>query len=215
MNSNLFTHIETSNETLYKIREALPFLLTEKRLSHTLCVEEEAVKIANKLFIFLEIDSKYINDISASALLHDITKRLSLEEQQKMCRKHAIETDYISFNSCNLLHSKTASHLSRELFGINDIVFSAIYNHTTGKENMNVFDKIVFLSDYIEPTRTHESCIKVREAFYKEFDNGANPLSALDRAVLSSLNDTLIYLINSGKPTDIQTIKARNFLLTL
>lgn len=214
MNNNIFTHVETSDLVLCKIRDSLPDFLTEKRLLHTLSVEDEALKIARKLFKFLNIDIKYLNDISASCLLHDITKKDSLQSQQKLCHLYNIETDYISYSSCNLLHSKTASFLSRELFGINDIVFSAIYNHTTGKENMNVFDKIVFLSDYIEPTRTHVSCIKTREKFYSELDCNNDLLSVLDKAVLLSLNNTLTYLINSEKPTDIQTIKARNYLLT-
>ena len=79
---------------------------------------------------------------------------------------------------------------------------------------MNVFDKIIFLADYIEPTRTHEVCKKAREALYKELDSDENPINVLDRAVLCSLNDTILHLINTSKPIDIQTIKARNHLLT-
>ena len=214
MDINGFTHKETPLQLLEIIRESLPQYLSESRLSHTISVEKEACGIAERIFPVLQIDSKYISDISAAALLHDITKRNSLEEQHNYCRKYSIETDSISHNSCNLLHSKTAAFVAKEAFGINSIVFSAIFNHTTGKENMNVFDKIIFLADYIEPTRTHEVCKKAREAFYKELDSDENPINVLDRAVLCSLNDTILHLINTSKPIDIQTIKARNHLLT-
>ena len=214
MKSNFFIHEPTSKTVISEITKKLPYYLTEKRLSHTISVEKEALCIANMLFEYIGIDKKYLTDISAAALLHDITKKLSLEEHLSICERFGIETDYISACSCNLLHSKTAAYLSQSEFKINDIVFSAIYNHTTGKENMNVFDKIIFLADYIEPTRTHEVCKIAREAFYKELDSDENPINVLDRAVLCSLNDTISHLINTSKPIDIQTIKARNHLLT-
>ncbi len=214
MNSNSFTHKETSEEILLKIRSVLPCYLTEKRLSHTLSVEKEALNIAEKLFTYLGIDKKYLSDISAAALLHDITKKLSLDEQLGLCLRYKIVIDYISANSCNLLHSKTAAYLAKSEFNINDVVFSAIYNHTTGKENMNIFDKIIFLADYIEPERTHKACIDARVSFYSKLYTEKNIYDVLDNSVLKSLNDTLIYLFNTGKPTDIQTVKARNYLLT-
>lgn len=214
MNNYTFTHIETSPKLLEIIRESLPRFLTHSRLSHTLSVEKEAIGIAKLLFPAMQIDEKYISDISCAALLHDITKKNTLEEQHALCQKYSIETDCISCNSCNLLHSKTAAFVAKELFGINAVVFSAIFNHTTGKENMNIFDKIVFLADYIEPTRTHEVCLNARNSFYKEIASGENPVIVLDRAVLSSLDNTISHLINTSNPIDIQTVKARNYLLT-
>ncbi len=214
MNSNFFIHEPTNKAVISEIRNKLPFYLTEKRLSHTISVEKEALCIANMLFEYIGIDKKYLTDISASALLHDITKKLSLEEHLSICERFGIETDYISACSCNLLHSKTAAYLAKSEFKINDIVFSSIYNHTTGNENMNVFDKIIFLADYIEPERTHKSCIDARASFYNNIDRQSNLLKVLDNAVLNSLSETLIYLLNTGKPVDMQTIKARNYLLT-
>ncbi len=214
MNSNFFTHQETSEEILLQIRNNIPCYLTEKRLSHTLSVEKEALNIADKMFTYLGIDKKYLSDISAAALLHDITKKLSLEEHLELCLRFKIETDYISANSCNLLHSKTAAHFAQTEFNINEVVFSAIYNHTTGKENMNVFDKIIFLADYIEPERTHKACIHAREAFYSSISTEKDLSEVLDKSVLNALNDTLIYLLNTNKTADIQTVKARNYLLT-
>jgi len=215
MKSNFFIHEPTSKTVISEITKKLPYYLTEKRLSHTISVEKEALCIANMLFEYIGIDKKYLTDISAAALLHDITKKLSLEEHLSICERFGIETDYISACSCNLLHSKTAAYLSQSEFKINDIVFSAIYNHTTGKENMNVFDKIIFLADYIEPERTHKACVDTRASFYNNLNKKENNMSlVLDSAVLNSLNNTLIYLLNAGKPTDIQTIKARNYLLT-
>ena len=112
-----------------------------------------------------------------------------------------------------MLHSKTAAYLARRDFGINDTVFSAIYSHTTGKENMNIFDKIIFIADFIEETRTHASCIKAREFFYNGILSENDKISRLNKTIIMSIDSTVAYLLEKGDIIDSQTINTRNFLL--
>lgn len=208
-----FTHEPTSVETLESIREKIPALLTQKRLVHTLSVEKQALEIAAPLFENLGIGKKYLSDISAAALLHDITKRLTLTEQKRLCLKYFIQTDSVSADSPNLLHSKTAAFLSRDLFGINDTVFGAVFCHTTGKADMNIFEKIIFLSDYIEPTRKQQVCADAREKFLNDAKQNGFNMRVLDAAVTDSLNSTLCYLLSTQNPVAAETIQARNHLI--
>lgn len=212
MTDNVFTHIPTDNELLERIRNSIPSYISGKRLIHTYSVEKEALKIAGILFPYLGIDGKYYTDISASALLHDITKYLSPDEQDSLCIEFGITTDIYSKGNCAVLHSKTASHIAKRDFGINDVVFGAIYCHTTGKENMNIFEKIIFIADYIEETRTHSSCKKARDFFYGNLQ-GSDILTTLNKTIIMSIDATLDYLIQLGNVIDTDTIKARNFLL--
>ena len=212
MKNELFSHIPTNAQCLEKIRSFLPSYISGKRLSHTYSVEKEALKLSEILFAFLGIDKKYYSDISASALLHDITKYLSDDEQKRLCEKYGIEFDKNSLNTA-VLHSRTAAHVAKEVFDINDFVFGAVYCHTTGKENMNLFEKIIFTADYIEETRTHACCKEAREYFYSSIQEGQNPLTALDMTIIMSLESTLSYLEENGADIDSETIKARNFLL--
>ena len=152
--------------------------------------------------------------MSCAALLHDITKHFSLEEQLKFCEKHSIEICKAAESSCAMLHSKTAAFLAKELFDINDCVFNAIYCHTVGGNSMDIIAKIIFLADYIEPTRTAESCKNVRELFYSLTENGnMSPLKALDFCIIKSIDGTLDYLIQQNLPIHIQTVITRNGIL--
>ena len=76
-----------------------------------------------------------------------------------------------------------------------------------------IFDKIIFIADYIEATRTHESCITTRKFFYEGIKNGMHPIDALNKTIIMSIDSTLSFLIKKEVVIDSETIKARNFLL--
>lgn len=195
-----------------KIRQSIPSFMSEKRLNHTLSVEKEALAIAKYVFPALGIPESQNIHLQAAALLHDITKEKSNTEQLELCKKYKIElNEPICFP---VLHGKTGAYLAKELFGINEVIFSAIFNHTTGREDMDVFEKIIFLADYIEPTRTARSCITVRNFFYNTLEKMGREYAPfiLDEAVKQALYETLNYLTSKGLAIDIQTVKAYEFL---
>lgn len=207
--NNIFSHESTKQSVLDDINKRIPQYISGKRLLHTFSVEKEALKIAGIIFPQLGIDNKYLSDISASALLHDMTKQLSCQEQARLCHEYNIE--YTSDDA--VLHSRTGAYAAKRDFGINDIVFSSIFCHTTGKEGMNIFDKIIFIADYIEETRTHTSCVEARNFFYDNINNTDNKISVLNKTILKSIDATLRYLIDRGSTIDVETINARNFIL--
>ena len=208
----VFTHEPTSDDILNEITERIPDFIEGKRLNHTFFVEKEAITIAKSIFSVYNISDRYLNDIRAAALLHDMTKQMDMNIQLALCDMHGIDKGNNPSNA--ILHGKTAAHMARRIFGINDFVFSAIYNHTTGCENMSLFDKIIFIADYTEESRTYEHCINTRKLLHEGIDcGGPEIISALDRAVLMSLDGTLISLVERNLPIDIQTVSARNFIL--
>lgn len=207
MNNN-FTHTPTSVSLLDDIRTALPSHLDGKRLDHTYFVEKEALKIARLLFETCGIDEKYLSDVSAAALLHDITKQLPSEKQYEIYKNEFPGKTVPSFP---VIHSHTGAVRAKQLFGINDIVYGAIYSHTTGKENMNLIEKIIFIADYIEESRTHPSCIAAREYFYGNINN--NRIFVLNKTILTAIDATVNFLIQKESTIDIETISARNSIL--
>ena len=211
MKEIIFTHTPTDIETLNTIKNSISEYLLPKRYEHTLSVEKEALNIAKIYFKSLDIDEKYLSDISAAALLHDITKKFDKTQQLSLCHKFGIDFDEKS-QSFEVLHSNTGAFFAKELFNINDIVFSAIMCHTTGKENMNIFDKIIFLSDYIEATRKQDSCINVRNYFYENLDYENPPLYLIDSAIIKSIDNTVAFLKSKNAIIDDITIKTREAL---
>lgn len=213
MKESVYSHTPTSWETVLNIRTSLAHYITGHRLCHTLSVEKEAVDIAKLLFPALGIDEGYLADVSCAALLHDITKHFSLDEHIEICKKYGIDLSDKAVMSSALLHSKTGAYIAREKFAVNDIVFNAVLNHTSGCEDMDLISKIIFIADYIEPTRTHDSCKAVRDEFYDGLKEGGNPLYVLDRCIIKSIDLTLSYLLKQNSLIHIQTVKTRNYLL--
>ncbi len=203
-----FTHDETSFDVLLDVRSRIFEFLSGHRLMHTLSVETEAVSIAKEIFPSLNIDSKYLYDISCAALLHDITKQFDEQMQREICKKHSLE-----YKSSPTLHARTGAFFAKDTWNINEYVFSAIFFHTTGKEDMNIFEKIIFIADYIEKMRSAPSCIEARSYFWNNIKGTENKLEVLDKTILLSLNFTLDYLAEKGAEIDEDTIKARDYFL--
>ena len=94
--------------------------------------------------------------------------------------------------------------IPKEVFEIDDNeILSAMRWHTTGKENMTSLEKIIYLADLIEPSRKFEGVDRLREISEKD----------LNLAVLEGLTHTTEYLLKKNQPIDINSMKARNYLL--
>ncbi|HCO51001.1 MAG TPA: nicotinate-nucleotide adenylyltransferase, partial [Oscillibacter sp.] len=79
----------------------------------------------------------------------DCTKKLDLPQQLSLCRHYAIPLDEMERNYLKLLHSKTGAAVARDRFGVSDEIYNAIFYHTTGKADMTLLEKIIYLADYI------------------------------------------------------------------
>lgn len=94
-----------------------------------------------------------------------------------------------------------------------DEVCRAIRYHTTGRENMTLVEKLLYLADYIEESRTFDDCIKVRGFFYNEIKKQVKPESALNSAIILSFDLTIENLISEKMPIHPDTVAARNYLI--
>lgn len=209
MSSIEYSHAPTDKLLLEKIRSSIGNYISGKRLEHTFSVENESVSIAGFIFPYLGIDDKYISDIRAAALLHDITKQYSAEMHRAVCSDYSLP--YVGNDA--VIHSRTGAYIAKRDFGINDIVFGAIFNHTTGKSNMNIFEKIIFTADFIEKTRSHASCIAARNYFYENIQL-KNKLYVLNKTILISIDATLHFLLEKESVIDLETVSARNSIIS-
>ncbi|MCR5575881.1 MAG: nicotinate (nicotinamide) nucleotide adenylyltransferase [Oscillospiraceae bacterium] len=137
--------------------------LKPKRVKHVEGVEREAVKLARRW-------GEDADTAAEAGILHDITKSLPHEKQLKLCEKYGIMLEAAERETPALLHAITGAAFSRELFGISDAVYGAIRWHTTGKPEMSLLEKIVYLADYIEPTRDFEGIKKLRKLSFEDLD---------------------------------------------
>ena len=136
-----------SEESLLNLKEKVKLRMSEKRFSHTLGVERCAKKLGELIM------PQRVSELRAAAILHDITKRLPLDAQLPLCEKYGIVIDEMERESSQLLHAKTGAALARGLFGVSCAVHDAIFWHTTAKADMTLLEQVIYLADYIEPTR--------------------------------------------------------------
>jgi nicotinate-nucleotide adenylyltransferase len=93
---------------------------------------------------------------------------------------------------------------------------NAVRYHSTGRENMTLSEKILFLSDYIEDTRTFEDCIALREEFFEaetEKMSDAARMEHLNRVLLHAIELTVEELLEKGKIIESNTLRAKESLL--
>lgn len=142
-----------------QIKKDLEILYKDKprRLKHIYGVRDTAVSLG-------ELHNLDTKKLELSALLHDITKYYTFEQNKKIIEEHYDNhVEIINDFNENILHAFSARVIAKQKYNIKDIdILDSILYHTIGKENMTPYEQIIFLSDYIEPNRTYQSCINVR-----------------------------------------------------
>ena len=158
------------------LREKAYAYLEPKRIAHVVGCESEAVMLAKT----------WGEDPDAAAtagILHDITKKFRGEEQLNLCRKYGIVYDEAEEKNPIILHARTGAAMARELFHVSEEIQDAIRWHTTGKPDMTTLEKILYLADFIEPTRDFPGLDELRTLCYKDLD------AAMALALSLSLGD--------------------------
>ncbi len=166
--------------------------LDARRYEHTLGVEYVAAALAMCY-------NSSIKNAQLAGLLHDCAKCLSDEKKLAICEKHNISINDTERKNPSLLHAKVGSFLAMEEYGVNDPdVIYAILNHTTGRPGMSLLEKIIFVADYIEPSRNKAPGLdEIRQLAFAD----------IDAAMIRILGDTLKYLEESGEDIDPMTPK--------
>lgn len=186
----------------------------EKRFPHIM----GTVDMAKKLAGIFELDETTERKLTAAALFHDITKHFSVDEHLEYARKHGIEIPPEYQRSVKTLHELTGAYRAAELYPdvCDQTVFSAIRWHTTGHKDMTLTEKLLYLADYIEQTRTFSDCVTLREYFEAETAKAKTPddrNNVLDDTMILSFDMTIKDLMDSGYEIHPDTFAARNDLI--
>lgn len=205
-----------TEEDIRALSEKVQHYLTDKRYAHTVSVAEEAARLG-EIFSFSPDD---INRLRVSALLHDITKIADYKKQLQYCEEFGIITEPEKNVSASVLHGITGAGLAaRDFAAYTDAdILSGVRWHTTGRYGMTVFESIIYLADYIEPTRKFDDCKAVRQYFYDRIGG-----CRTEEERCGVLRDTMIYsfdltignLLEDQDIIDIDTICARNYFIAL
>jgi len=189
---------------LERIKKILQLKLSEERFYHSLYVMGEAVNLGKCHSVGEEVLAK----LELAGLLHDCAKNFcderTFEEIENRCSQHGITLDTFFAQSPRLAHGALGIVFAKSEFDITDPeILDAIACHTFGKPNMTIIDKIVYIADFIEPTRaTDESRIHARKLAYEN----------LDAAMIYILRHTIEKTTARGKPVYKDSLAALEYL---
>lgn len=189
------TNLDLKHLSVDELRPIALSYLKAKRIPHVLGTEKTAAALAEKYGADVE-------KARVAALLHDCTKRFSMSDQLKLCEEYGITLDSVERRAAKLLHAKTGAALARRVFDVDDEIYNAILWHTTGRADMTMLEKVIYLADYIEPTRAFEGVDTLREAVWED----------IDRGLLMGLEMSIVEMKEMGNPIHSNTLRARDFL---
>lgn len=170
-------------------------MLKDSRVPHVLGCEETAARLALRW-------GEEEEPARRAALLHDCTKKLSWEQQLDLFRQYGVDTSAMDPREEKLVHASTGALVAQYRFGESPAVVSAIRWHTTGRADMTRLEKIIYLADYMEPTRSFCDLTDLRRLAFED----------LDQAVLLGLTMAVEALEKSGSVVQIDSVLARDHL---
>lgn len=182
------------------IREWVKHRLSEERYLHTLGTEETARELA-------EMFSEDTEKGAIAGLLHDNAKSIPYEDVLQVIKENNFDIEEDVKSNQKIVHAYLGACLAEKELNITDKdILNAIRFHTTGKPNMTMLEKIVFLADKIEAnTRDLD--------FREEVLNILNTTGNIDEAVMLCVDRTIRSLLDRKLKINSITIDVWNYYL--
>lgn len=191
-------NLNIENIDTKQIIEKLNTMLKPKRLEHSINVAKCAIKLSE--IYGYDKEKAYL-----AGLVHDCAKYFTKEQIDSYVEKYNIELDPLEVDNIALSHSIIGSFAIQDVFNIQDMdIINAVRYHTTGRENMSILEKIIFMADMIEEDRNFPGVDELRKLSF----NGQ-----LDKALITSLNNTIKFVIENNQLIHPRSVSARNYLM--
>ena len=183
------------NLPMPELEKVVISLLNPNRVNHVLGCRDTAARLAR----IWGVDE---TDAARAGMLHDVTKAIDGPLQLTLCKAYGKVLSAFSQKYPKTLHALTGSLVAERIFGENEKVVAAIECHTTGKGNMTMLEKIIYVADYMEPNRDFPGVDKLRH--YAETD--------MDAALKLGLAMTLEHLKRQGAEVSPESRQALEYL---
>ena len=171
---------------------------SEKRKIHTEGVRQTAMKLAEK---FGEGNPELVEKAELAALYHDMYRGVPVDVLNYYVKHLNLDEKRYKDNA-NLAHGKIAAIVIQRDFDEKDQdIINAVSYHTTGRPEMSLLEKIIYIADAVEPNRSYPGVQNLRQIV--EYD--------LDKAVLQSLTNTINYVRSEKKFLDEDTVLAKEY----
>ena len=168
------------------------FHIKESRREHIYRTAKTGIILAKK-------NNVDVDRVIKALLFHDIGKYVS--PQELLDKNIEVNDEYKQMPEC-IQHGCTSESIARHYFNEKDEeILCAVRNHSSGRADMSMLEKIVFLSDYIEEGRDFEGLDRIRKIVYQDIDKG----------MVAVLENTIKFLKNNNMDIYYKTIQAYDF----
>jgi nicotinate-nucleotide adenylyltransferase len=157
------TRAAWKNLPMEELERIVISLLNPNRVAHVLGCRDTAVELAKRW-------GADVTDAARAGILHDITKAIDGPLQLTLCEAYGKILSDFSRRYPKTLHALTGSLVAERIFGENKAVVEAIECHTTGKADMNLLEKIIYVADYMEPNRNFPGVENLRQLAFTDMD---------------------------------------------
>lgn len=182
--------------TYQQIEQVIKNKLSEKRFYHSQCVAKQCEELA-------KIYNMPIEKAKLVGIAHDIAKEMEKEEMKQYAKENAIEIDEIEKHHIKLLHAKIGADICKKQFLFDEQMVKAIEAHTTGKKEMDMLAKILFVADATGDDREWDDLVYLRNLAKEDIDS----------AVLYIIDINIKERIEKKKLIHLDSIYCRNELL--
>ena len=185
-------------QKIEEIRKYAKSVLSEKRFVHTVNVAEEAKRLAR--IWGADCEAAYL-----AGMAHDIAKEIPFDDVFTMLEGYGYVMDACEEESPAILHAPLGAYILEDKFEIKNCeILNAIRYHTTGRCDMTLLEKIIYIADFTEPGRKYPQAKMVREISEEN----------LEKAVLVQADEVIKFVIERGNTLHNSTVKMRNYYLT-
>jgi len=174
----------------------LKIALDDKRYIHSIGVMYTAICMAMRYEYDLE-------KAQIAGFLHDCAKCIPESVQLNSCKEYNLPMNEYERIHPYMLHAKLGAYLANRDYNITDQgILNAIASHTTGHAHMTMLEKIIFIADYIEPSRDKAPNLqKARKLAFID----------LDKAMLLILKDIIVHVESKSEGMDMKTMAAYEY----
>ncbi len=171
--------------------------LGEKRFNHSMCVAQAARELAEQYGA--DPERAY-----TAGILHDVMKEAPGEEQlQTIASAGIILTDVERANQ-KLWHAVAGYAYCRDTLHVTDSgILDAIRYHTTGRADMTLLEKCVYIADFISADRDYPGVEEIRACARR----------GLTAVMLEGMKFTIAELAEKGQAIHPDTVAAYNQII--
>jgi len=183
-------------EEFKDIEQYLQTHLDAGRLQHSKNTAEVAAALAKK---YGADERKAL----VAGLLHDVAKGLCRHGMLNVAQQYHVDVDEVEKANPELIHGKLGAAMVKTDLGIDDEdILSAIRWHTTGRADMSLLEKIIYLADLIEPGRNFAGLDEIRELAYID----------IDEAMQAALKQVMDFVVSRGFTLHPSSVEAYQYI---